>query len=368
MQAHKYTLAIVTLFLAGQLSAQTTEPKANTSTKDAAVKKTESTSEQVKTGADTAETKVKEILGEKKEATPAAPSSVGVANKEILFITSQTSFTLEAKDDSSAVDFIEWKPKNGEFRRFTQPIRISEEGMTEIHYRSVDKAGNAETPKVLVIYVDNTAPRVSLVPSEQFFFLDGVPFTSKNNSYAIIAEDKQTGVQSIQYSINSEAGKTYAEPIKLEKGGANVIKYSATDKSGNTSPESSLIISVDDVKPTVEIVPSLPLVDISGKSYAKKGNVFYVNAADKESGVKKVLVKLDAETEFRPYTEAIKVETQGEHILRAIAIDNVGNQSEIVELKFNVDLTPPSSIIQKADGAKVVEPAKSEPAKTETKP
>jgi hypothetical protein len=340
MQAHKYTLAILTLLLVGQLSAQSAEPEANTSTEDKAVEK--------------AEEVVKDLLGSKEKS-----GDVVTANKETLFITSKTAFTLEAKDDSSSIDYIEWKPKSGDYRRFTQPIRISEEGATEIHYRSVDKAGNAEIPKVLVVVVDNTAPRVNLIPSEQFFVLDGVPFTSKNNSYTIVAEDKN-GVSAVQYSINTEANKTYAEPIKLEKGGANVIKYSAADKSGNSSPESSLIISVDDVKPTVEVVPSLPLVDIGGKAYAKRGNVFHVNAYDKESGVKKILIKLDAEAEYRPYIEAITIEAQGEHVIRAIAIDNVGNQSDIVELKFNVDLTPPSSVIQKSD--KIAEPVKTESA------
>jgi len=346
MQAHKYTLAILTLFLVGHLSAQSAEPEANTSTETKAVEK--------------AEEVVDDLLGKKGKT-----GDVVTASKETLFITSKTAFTLEAKDDSSSIDYIEWKPKNGDYRRFTQPIRLSEEGATEIHYRSVDKAGNSEIPKVLVVVVDNTAPRVNLIPAEQLFVLDGVPFTSKNNSYTIVAEDKN-GVDKITYSINTEANKTYAEPIKLEKSGANVIKYNAADKSGNSSPESSLIISVDDMKPTVEIVPSLPLVDISGKVYAKRGNVFHVNAYDKESGVKKILIKLDAETEFRPYIEAITVEAQGEHVIRAIAVDNVGNQSDVVELKFNVDLTPPSSVIQKSD--KAAEPTKTEPAAVTPEP
>ncbi len=367
MQAHKYLLAILAIFFAGQLSAQVADPKANTSTsKEEAIQKTEETSGTVKQTVDEVEKAVKDALGGDKDG-----QGVVASGKEALFINSKTSFTLEAKDDSSSVDYIEWKPKNGDYRRFTTPIRIAEEGVTEIQYRSVDKAGNYEIPKVLVVNVDNTAPRVSLQPAEQFFVLDGVPYSSKNNSYSIIAEDKQTGVSAVQYSVNAEAAKAYSEPIKLENGGANVIKYSATDKSGNSSPESSLIITVDDVKPTVEIVPSLPLVDINGKPFAKRGNVFYVNATDKESGVKKILVKLDAETEYRPYTEAISVETQGDHVLSAIAIDNVGNQSAVVELKFSVDLTPPSSVIQKSgkEEAKVesttptTTPAEETPAK-----
>ncbi|EMY70954.1 multi-beta-barrel domain surface protein OmpL47 [Leptospira vanthielii] len=350
MQAHKYLLAILTISFAGQITAQVAAPKATTSTKDQAIKKTESTSTQAKDGVDKVETTVKDILGDKKE-------SGATSNPAALFITSKTSFSLDAKDESSTIDFIEWKPKNGEYRKYTQPIRISEEGLTEVYYRSVDKVGNAETPKILVLHVDNTAPRVSLVPQEQFFVLDGVPFASKNNTYTLVAEDQQTGVEKVQFNVNQEATKVYADPIKLENGGANVVKYSATDKSGNSSPESSIIITVDDVKPTIEIVPSFPLVDINGKNFQRKGNVFYVNATDKESGIKKILVKVDEE-EYKLYVEAIAIETQGDHVIKAMAVDNVGNQSDVVEVKLSVDLTPPTSTIQKsAEEPKVETPA-----------
>ncbi|MDF3818969.1 hypothetical protein P3G55_03600 [Leptospira sp. 96542] len=369
MQAHKYLLATIAILFAGQIAAQAADPKANTSTKDQAIEKTESTSTQAKDNIDKAEDTVKDILGDKKQSS--SPASVP-ADAEALFITSKTAFSLDAKDESSMVDYIEWKPKNGEYRRFTQPIRIAEEGPTEIYYRSVDKAGNAETPKILVVNVDNTAPRVSLVPLEQLFVLDGVPFASKNNTYTIVAEDKQTGVASVNYSVNQEAPKAYAEPIKLENTGANLIKYSAADKSGNSSPESSIIITVDDVKPTIEIVPSFPLVEINGKNYQRKGNVFYVNATDKESGVKKVLVKIDEE-EYKPYVEAIAVDSQGDHVIKAMSVDNVGNQSDEVEVKFSVDLTPPTSTIQKTTGeetkteAPAAEGTKTTPAAEESK-
>lgn len=362
MQAQKYLLALTTILFVGQISAQVADPKANTSTNDQAIKKTETTSTQAKDSIDKAETTVKDILGKKEgssETKTVAPEGPA------LNITSKTGFSLEAKDESSMIDYIEWKPKNGDYRRFTQPIRIAEEGPTEILYRSVDKVGNTETPKILIVNVDNTPPRVSLQPQEQLFVLDGVPFASKNNTYTIVAEDKLTGVDKVQFAINQEAVKVYSDPIKLETNGSNLIKYSATDKSGNSSPESSIIINVDDVKPTIEIVPSFPLVDVNGKMFQRKGNVFYVNADDKESGIKKVLVKIDGE-EFKPYVEAILVETAGEHVIKALAIDNVGNQSAEVEVKFSVDNTPPSSTIQKTTGEEKVEAPKTEAPATTT--
>ncbi len=334
MQAHKSLLAALILFSAGHIFAQDSKPVANT--------KTEKMEEAVEA--------VKPLISGK----PANQDST-VMGKDTIYVNSKVAFTLQAADEQSTVDYIEWRPKNGEYRKYTQPIRLSEEGITEIQYRSVDKAGNIEAPKVLIVLVDNTTPKVNLQPAENLFYIDGAPYASKNNSYTIIAEDKGSGIEKVEYNVNNEAGKLYGEPIKLEKGGANLIKFSATDRSNNQSPESSIIIIVDDVKPTVEIVPSLPLVDINGVPFAKRGNVFHVNAYDSESGVRKILVKVDAEEEFRPYVDALVIQAQGEHKIQAKAIDNVGNESEIKELKFSVDLIPPSSQINRT--AETQEPA-----------
>lgn len=38
-----------------------------------------------------------------------------------------------------------------------------------------------------------------------------------------------------------------------------------------------------------------------------------------------------------------------------MAVDNVGNQSDVVEVKLTVDLTPPTSTIQKSTEAPKVE-------------
>lgn len=332
MQVSKPLLAFFAISTASFLFAQNVTPESTDSTVE----------------------KVKEVIDPLVNPTSKksnSSSETGILTKDTIYVNSKVAFTLAANDEQSTVDYIEWRPKNGEYRKYVQPIRLSEEGLTEIQYRSVDKAGNVEAPKVLIILVDNTAPKVTLQPAETLFYIDGAPYASKNNSYTIVAEDKGSGIEKVEYNINNEANRNYSEPIKLEKGGANLIKFNATDRSQNQSPEASIIIIVDDMKPKVEIVPSVPLVDISGAPYAKRGAIFHVNAYDSESGIRKILVKVDAEEEFRPYVDGLNLQTQGEHKIWAKAVDNVGNESEIVELKFFVDLLPPASKIQKTEAS-----------------
>ena len=111
---------------------------------------------------------------------PANSQSIGSENE--LHINSLTSFELKASDDSSMVDYIEYKINNGEYIKYANPIVISQEGIAQLNYRSVDRAGNVEPSKLLTVVVDNTPPSVMIVPTEPFYATQGANYTSKNNT------------------------------------------------------------------------------------------------------------------------------------------------------------------------------------------
>jgi hypothetical protein len=272
-----------------------------------------------------------------------------VGDSEEIYINSRTSFELRASDDSSMVDYIEYRINSGELIKYSTPISITQEGIAQITYRSVDRAGNIEPFKLLTVVVDNTPPSVLILPNETLFATQGANYASKNNTFTFKADDALSGVQKIEYAINEGGFQTYSKdsPVRLEKSGSNLIRYTATDNSGNKSRESSIAVIIDDKAPTVEIIPNVPLVDIDGKTYSKKGNTFTVRAFDGESGIRRVLVKVDGEEDFRPYVEGIVIEGQGEHTIQAKAVDNVGNESEVISISFLVDVNPPVSEIKK---------------------
>lgn len=279
-------------------------------------------------------------------------TSVGDGNE--IFINSSTSFQLQATDDSSMVDYIEYKINSGDLVKYTNPITLTTEGVSQVTYRSVDKAGNIEPFKLLTVIVDNTPPTVVLNPKEPFFVAQGSNYASKSNSFSFKATDELSGVEKIEYAINDSEFQTFAQdnPIQLEKEGSSLIRYTATDNAGNKSRESSLAVIIDDKPPVVEISPLTPLVDIEGKIYSRRGNSFSVRAVDGESGIRRVLVKMSGDTEFRPYVEPIVVNTGGEYTIEAKAVDNVGNESNVVSISFLVDVNPPQSEIKKVNEAK----------------
>lgn len=278
---------------------------------------------------------------------PANSQSIGSENE--LHINSLTSFELKASDDSSMVDYIEYKINNGEYIKYANPIVISQEGIAQLNYRSVDRAGNVEPSKLLTVIVDNTPPSVMIVPTEPFYATQGANYTSKNNTFTFKSEDALSGVSKVEYAINDSKFESFAQenPVRVEKDGSNLIRYSAIDNSGNKSRESSVAVIIDNKAPIVEIIPNVPLVAIDGKTYSKKGNTFTVRAFDGESGIRRILVKVDGEADFRSYVEGIVVDAQGEHKIEAKSIDNVGNESAVTATTFLVDVNPPQSEIKK---------------------
>ncbi|XDD49725.1 hypothetical protein AB3N59_15255 [Leptospira sp. WS92.C1] len=267
-----------------------------------------------------------------------------------LYVNSKSSFEISAKDDSSTVDYIEYKIGEADYVKYTSPITILKEGVNRLTYRAVDKAGNKEPAKALVVVVDNTSPAIKIAPSEILYNLEGYNFGSKNITYTIAATDVLSGVKEVKYSINGGDLRSYDnQPIKLEKAGVNLIQYSAVDNSGNSSSEAILVVTLDDAKPEVEIQGNTPLVIIDGKTYSRKGNSFTIKAVDGQSGIKRILIKVDNAAEFVPYVEPITIDAQGEHSIEAKAVDNVGNESETKKVSFSVDVNPPTTQIRKVE-------------------
>jgi hypothetical protein len=86
----------------------------------------------------------------------ATPSSYGWFNTEVVV-------TLTATDDG-AVARTEFDLDGAGWRRYTGPVTIASEGVHALRVRSVDAAGNVESPQKLVIPIDRTPPTITVVP------------------------------------------------------------------------------------------------------------------------------------------------------------------------------------------------------------
>jgi hypothetical protein len=165
----------------------------------------------------------------------------------------------------------------------------------------------------------------------------------------VAASDTESGVDKVEYSLDNGAYTTYSGPVTVTNEGQHTVKYRATDKAGNTSPEGSTSFTV--VAPQgQDTTPPQVSGTVSGTknpdgTYDGQATVT-VTATDTESGVDKIEYEID-EQPFATYTNPVVVNQPGSHSVQFRATDKAGNTSAAGSVSFDVaaphqqDTTPP---------------------------
>ncbi|WP_407672254.1 OmpL47-type beta-barrel domain-containing protein, partial [Paenibacillus sinensis] len=130
------------------------------------------------------------------------------------------------------------------------PITVTEEGITKVYARSIDRAGNISHEAIIQIKIDKTIPNTPEIK------LDHEDWTSSNVTFSIEKpEDIPSGVKYLEYRIG-EAGQweRYNEPVVVSTEGQIPIYARAVDQAGNISNESTAMIKIDKTAPLDPII------------------------------------------------------------------------------------------------------------------
>ncbi|MFG1705133.1 OmpL47-type beta-barrel domain-containing protein [Nonomuraea sp. M3C6] len=182
---------------------------------------------------------------------------------------------------------------------------------------------------------DTTAPQVSAqVAGDQ----DASGNYVGSATVTISASDTESGVDTVEYSLDNGAFTAYSAPVSVNQAGAHTVRYRATDKAGNTSPVGSVTFTV--VTPQEEdTTPPQVTAQVAGE---KDGDGNYVgsatvtiSASDTESGVDTVEYSLDGQP-FAVYTQPLTVGQPGTHTMTYRATDKAGNTSGVGTATFMV--------------------------------
>jgi uncharacterized cupredoxin-like copper-binding protein len=162
------------------------------------------------------------------------------------------------------------------------------------------------------------------------------------------ATDSESGVDRIEYSLDSTAFVRYSAPVVVSAVGSHMLHYRATDVAGNTAPEKMVSFTVV-ARP--DTTPPVTAADVSGNrdpsgNYLGSATVT-ITATDTESGVATIEYEVD-DTGFQRYTGPVAVTRIGDHSVQYRATDNAGNVAPIKSVQFRVveagpvDTTPPT--------------------------
>lgn len=154
----------------------------------------------------------------------------------------------------------------------------------------------------------------------------------------VSASDAESGVDKVEYALDGGAYTAYSGPVTVNEVGSHTVKYRATDKAGNISPEGSVSFAV--VAPSSgDTKPPQVSAQVTGSqdwawNYVGSATVT-LSASDDDSGVATVEYALDGQP-FTAYTKPFSVTQPGAHMVLFRATDKAGNTSDVGTGKFTV--------------------------------
>ncbi len=165
-----------------------------------------------------------------------------------VYISAQSSISLFSKDNKSGTSWIKYQINQSPDKTYSQPIRLPDvSGNYSITYYTADVVGNFSEKQSFKVYVDHTKPQTNITYNGYYSkTADGYAISPKTN-IELEAIDLESGVNSIQYSIDGVEWKMYTEPLSFSKKGAVTLHYQAIDEVKNTEEVQTLNLMIKDV-------------------------------------------------------------------------------------------------------------------------
>jgi len=164
-------------------------------------------------------------------SAPQSELSTNIRENALGWYDENVYVKLDAKDSISGIDYISVNNS-----KYEGTISYTEEGIYNIKWFSVDKAGNKEAEKTKTLKVDKFAPTTDCS-------------TKQDSGITVIelsAQDSGSGINRIEYSIDDSIRKEYSEPIVILDCGWHTLSWEAFDNSGKSSGIQNLRIHVMD--------------------------------------------------------------------------------------------------------------------------
>lgn len=229
--------------------------------------------------------------------------------------------TVRATDADSGVASIRTSV-TGDVGGDTATVKIKNEGITEIAYTAVDKAGNTAAAQVVKVRIDRTAPTLSAQPESAQLWARG-PVTIK-----LHAEDGLSGVDKLHVKVDDQAKQVIAGDdgtVEVTGDGEHEVIAWATDRAGNVSAEQHLTVRIDATAPKVTLAGAA-----DGASVAR-GTTVALSVSDATSGLAgRTVTHAVGDTTEQENGATVSLRADGVHRIEVTATDVAGNTATAV--------------------------------------
>jgi len=197
---------------------------------------------------------------------PVTTASVGPPKHEAgttLYVGGSTGIELSATDDASGVKITKYRIDGGSWNAYAGAVTLASysDGSHTVGYYSSDKAGNNESERTLVVFLDKTAPLIGTTePSGT------IVQRTRSVTFRIAVEETGSGVASVELIIDgvSEGSMTMGDDAytktKEMTPGAHTWGARTGDNVHNLAITSDIefTFTIDDQPPTISNVVMAP--------------------------------------------------------------------------------------------------------------
>ncbi|HON17628.1 MAG TPA: hypothetical protein PK990_00495 [Salinivirgaceae bacterium] len=277
---------------------------------------------------------VEEILGNK-----------FIANN-VEYSSGRAKYKITAFDNKSGVKEIYYSINGGPNQLYTEPFYLeSTKGQIVVRTFAIDNVNNSSTSGQSSqakgsFYVDLAGPQLKYKFIGNTFYDRDTVFITSKTKIQLIAEDKESGLDFIEYSLNNQNVVRYSEPFVVENEGIYSLQFTAYDKVGNSN-QRDFIFVIDNSAP--EIFERFSILPIGTKIILdKQMNVYpnqvilFLSATDAKAGLQTIRYRIN-QGQFMVYSEPIKrFEPGRDYKIEIIAVDKLGNEmSRTIEFSVN---------------------------------
>ena len=267
--------------------------------------------------------------------------------------TEAVEVSLDAADEAggSDVERTEYSVDGGAFQPYTAPFTVSGDGRHTVTYRSVDRAGNTESPKAIPVNIDGTPPTTVASldperPAPSGWYVRPVHMSLAGR------DGNGSGAASFEYRVGGGDWRAYTAPVEFGAPGAYTVAFRSTDFAGNQGSESTVEFRVDATAPVTAAA-------INGAAPAQNYTtaVTVSLAGDGTgSGVAATEYRVD-QGAWQPYGAPFSVSGNGVHVVAYRSRDAAGNVENARELVFRIGPAAVSPPPGGADGGAAPAPA-----------
>jgi large repetitive protein len=240
-----------------------------------------------------------------------------------LWIKEDIQVNLTSSDKESGVAKTYYSINGSVFVEGTE-LTVAQEGVNEISFYSIDKAGNKEEVKTVEVKIDKTAPETKSDTPDSW--------VKEDVQVNLTSSDSKSGVSKTYYSINHSDFVEGTELIVAQEG-VNEISFYSIDQAGNKEEVKTVEVKIDKTAPeTKSDAPDL---------WINEDIQVNLTSSDKDSGVTKTYYSING-SDFVEGTE-LTVAQEGVNEISFYSIDKAGIKEEVKTLEVKIDKTAPET-------------------------